>query len=75
MNIFRNKTIFKLFVNMALSYNDLSQQICSLHVKTAWKNELSYRCFSLDGSYSRTTRHSGQLIFHTNAVVLIVIIC
>ena len=55
----------------------LSQKICSLQLKTAWKHELSNtikRCFSLVGNYVRPSRNSRELIFNTNAVVFIVII-
>ena len=54
-----------------------SQLICSVQLKTARKNELSYKTavFSLVCNYVRPSNIYGQLIFNLNAVVLIVIIC
>ena len=45
--------------------------------ETARKSELSYynRCFSIIGNYLRPSNNSRQLIFNTNAVVLIEVIC
>ena len=45
--------------------------------ETAWKSELSHknRRFSLVKNYLRPSNNSRQLIFNTNALVLIVIIC
>ena len=77
MNIFEIISfLFKSFVKIELSY--VSQQTCSVQLKTAWKSELSdkNRCvFSLVCNYLRPSNNSRQLIFNMNAVVLIVIIC
>ena len=54
-----------------------SQLTCSVQLKTARENELSYknRFFSIVDNYLRPSNNSRQLIFNINAVVLIVIIC
>ena len=45
--------------------------MCSVQLKTAWKNEFSYKnmCFSLVGNYLRPSNNSRQWIFDINAVV------
>ena len=47
----------------------------SVQLKTAWKSELSNRCFSLVGNQLRPSNNSRPLNFNINAVVLIVITC
>ena len=79
MKIVRKKYfLFKSFVKIELWYVFTINMFSTAEkLKNTRKSELSYynRCFSVIGNYLRPSKNSRQLIFNTNAVVLIVVIC
>ena len=78
MNIFWKKKyfLFKSFVNIELSYVftiNMVRTASKLHGKV--NNLIITGDLSLVSSYLRPSNNYRQLIFNTNAIVLIVVIC
>ena len=77
MNIFRKKYfLFKWFVKIELSYIFTINIVSPAeNCKKKWIILLKEVLFSHIGNYLRPSNNSRQLIFNTNAVVLIVLFC